>query len=202
MVVSLRIPLLAEANSVVKSRNGDGGVWHSTLAIPLKLKRMTSQTLQGAPPGCDSPRMLPLASCIPSRIVLHSSTRNSPMPGTKEPTIRPWRAAGARLQSRWGERVAEFLRQPRTAAGPRPRPDASFTQSRSDLHIHGPRPRFRHLVHGDFYLDGGHATGGVRTWWPSVEPFLRVGSFIPHCNTTVHTRRTHTHVAGCELFKS
>ena len=32
---------------------GDGGVWHSTLAIPLKLKRMTSQTLQGAPPGCD-----------------------------------------------------------------------------------------------------------------------------------------------------
>ena len=35
------------------SGGGDGGVWHSTLAIPLKLKRMTSQTLQGAPPGCD-----------------------------------------------------------------------------------------------------------------------------------------------------
>ena len=35
-----------------------------------------------------------------------------------------------------------------------------------DLHIHVPRPRFRHLVHGDFYLDldGGQATGGVRTW--------------------------------------
>ena len=34
------------------------------------------------------------------------------------------------------------------------------------FHIHVPRPRFRHLVHGDFYLDldGGQATGGVRTW--------------------------------------
>ena len=134
MVVSLRIPLLAEANSVVKSRNGDGGVWHSTLAIPLKLKRMTSQTLQGAPPGCDSPRMLPLASCIPSRIVLHSSTRNSPMPGTKEPTIRPWRAAGARLQSRWGERVAEFLRQPRTAASGRGRGRARARRPPPMLH--------------------------------------------------------------------
>ena len=35
---------------------GGGGVWHSTLAIQLKLTRMTSQTLQGAPPGC--PRIL------------------------------------------------------------------------------------------------------------------------------------------------
>ena len=38
---------------------GGGGVWHSTFAIPLKLTRMTSQTLQGVPPGFDSPRMLP-----------------------------------------------------------------------------------------------------------------------------------------------
>ena len=53
----------------------------------LKLRRTTSQTLQGAPPGCDSPRMPPLASCTPSRIVLHSSARNKPIDRTARPAV-------------------------------------------------------------------------------------------------------------------
>ena len=66
---------------------GDGGVWHSMLAILLKLRSTTSQNLQGAPPGCDSPRMPPLASCTPSRIVLHSCARNSPIDRTTRPAV-------------------------------------------------------------------------------------------------------------------
>jgi hypothetical protein len=53
----------------------------------LKLRSTTSQTLQGAPPGCDSPRMPPLASCTPSRIVLHSSARNKPIDRTARPAV-------------------------------------------------------------------------------------------------------------------
>lgn len=46
-----------------------GDSWHSTLAMLLKLRRNISQALlQGAPPGCDSPRKIPLAPCIPPRI--------------------------------------------------------------------------------------------------------------------------------------
>ena len=44
---------------------GGGGVWHSTLAIQLKLTRMTSQTLQGAPPGCPRITLLLLRQCTP-----------------------------------------------------------------------------------------------------------------------------------------
>ena len=60
---------------------------HSTLAILLKLRRMTSQTLQGAPPGCDRPRMLPLASCTPSLIVHRSSARSSPIDLKARPAV-------------------------------------------------------------------------------------------------------------------
>lgn len=45
-----------------------GDSWHSTLAMLLKLRRNISQALPGAPPGCDSPRKIPLAPCIPPRI--------------------------------------------------------------------------------------------------------------------------------------
>ena len=94
------------------SVGGDGGVWHSTLAIPLKLKRMTSQTLQGAPPGCDSSRMLPLLSCIPSRIVLHSSTRNSPMPGTRRARRVCRAATGEERAAEWSGARARTPRVP------------------------------------------------------------------------------------------
>jgi hypothetical protein len=58
------------------------------LANPLKLRRITSpRMLQGALPGCDSPRMLPLAPCIPSRIVLHSSARYKPIDRTARPAV-------------------------------------------------------------------------------------------------------------------
>ena len=68
--------------------DGGGGVWLSTLAIPLKLRRIISpRMLQGAPPGCDSPRMLPLAPCIPSRIVQRSSARNKPIDRTARPAV-------------------------------------------------------------------------------------------------------------------
>ena len=50
---------------------GGGGVWHSTLAIQLKLTRMTSQTLQGAPPGC--PRILTKVPCV-SRVCVSEIT--------------------------------------------------------------------------------------------------------------------------------
>ena len=60
---------------------------HSPLAILLKLRRTTSQTLQGAPPGCDSPRMPPLASCTPSRIVLQSCSPKSPIDRTTRPAV-------------------------------------------------------------------------------------------------------------------
>jgi hypothetical protein len=60
---------------------------HSPLAILLKLRRTTSQTLQGAPPGCDSPRMPPLASCTPSRIVLENCAPKSPIDRTMRPAV-------------------------------------------------------------------------------------------------------------------
>jgi hypothetical protein len=53
----------------------------------LKLRRTTSQTLQGAHPGCDSPRMPPLASCTPSRIVLESCAPKSPIDRTMRPAV-------------------------------------------------------------------------------------------------------------------
>ena len=54
-----------------------GDNWHSTLAMLLKLRINISQTLQGEPPGRDSPRKIPLASCIPPRIVLHGDAPKS-----------------------------------------------------------------------------------------------------------------------------
>ncbi len=68
--------------------DGGGGVWLSTLAIPLKLRRIISpRMLQGAPPGCDSPRMLPSAPCIPSRTVLRSRARNNQVDRAARPAV-------------------------------------------------------------------------------------------------------------------
>jgi hypothetical protein len=80
--------------------------WHSTFAILSKLRRIASQTLHRAHPGCDLPRRLPRASCVPSRIVLersalHSPTNRATRPAIAKKTIEsrqanrpfsPWRA--------------------------------------------------------------------------------------------------------------
>jgi hypothetical protein len=72
---------------------GDGGggdllpSWHSTLAILSKLRRIASQTLHRAHPGCDLPRRLPRAPCVPSRIVLERSALNSPTNRATRPAI-------------------------------------------------------------------------------------------------------------------
>ena len=85
---------------------GEDEVWHSRIAILLKLRRITSQTLHRAHPGCDLPRRLPRASCVPSRIVLersalHSPTNRATRPAIAKKTIEsrqanrpfsPWRA--------------------------------------------------------------------------------------------------------------
>jgi hypothetical protein len=71
------------APSTAHSGGGGEVVWHSTLAILSKLRRIASQTLHGAAhPGCDLPRRLSLAPCVPSRIVhersvLHSLTNRT-----------------------------------------------------------------------------------------------------------------------------
>ena len=61
--------------------------WHSTLAILSKLRRIASQTLHRAHPGCDLPRRLPRAPCVPSRIVLERSALNSPTNRATRPAI-------------------------------------------------------------------------------------------------------------------
>jgi hypothetical protein len=53
-------------------------VWHSTLAILSKLRRIARQTLHRAHSGCGLPRRLPRAPCVPPRIVLERSALNSP----------------------------------------------------------------------------------------------------------------------------
>ena len=68
------------------ARGGASGwLWHSTLAILSKLRRITSQTLHRAYPGCDLPRRLPRAPCVPSRIVLERSALCSPTNRTMRP---------------------------------------------------------------------------------------------------------------------
>jgi len=63
------------------------GLWHSTLAILSKLRRIAKQTLHRAHPGCDLPRRLPRAPCVPSRIVLDRSALNSPTNRATRPAI-------------------------------------------------------------------------------------------------------------------
>ena len=73
-----------------KGGGGVCGVWHSTLAIPLKLRRKKSQTLQGAPPGCDSPRMLPLASRNPiDRTARPAVVKKTPVESAIKSARRP-----------------------------------------------------------------------------------------------------------------
>ena len=57
------------------------------LAILSKLKRIASQTLHRAHPGCDLPRRLPRAPCVPSRIVQERSALNSPINRMTRPAI-------------------------------------------------------------------------------------------------------------------
>ena len=88
------------------ARGGAGGwAWHSTLTILSKLRRIASQTLHRAHPGCGLPRRLPRAPCVPSRIVLERSALSSPTNLATRPAIAkkaierqanrpisPWRA--------------------------------------------------------------------------------------------------------------
>ena len=74
------------------------GVWHSTLAIMLKLRRSINQTLQGAPPSCESPRILPLALCVPPEDVPPTRIPRTGRDGAQsvKPLATPIGAAGAR----------------------------------------------------------------------------------------------------------
>ena len=63
--------------------------WRGALATRIA----HSLNLQGAPPGCDSPRILP---CIPSGIVLQSCAPKSPIDRTTRPAV----AKNAPIQSR------------------------------------------------------------------------------------------------------
>ena len=78
--------------------DGGGGVWHSTLAIMLKLRRSINQTLQGAPPSCESPWILPLALCVPPEDVPPTRIPRTGRDGAQsvKPLATPIGAAGAR----------------------------------------------------------------------------------------------------------
>jgi hypothetical protein len=93
------------APSTAHSGGGGEVVWHSTLAILSKLRRIASQTLHRAHSGCDLPRRLPRAPCVPSCIVLERSALNNPTKRATRPAIAkktierqanrpfsPWRA--------------------------------------------------------------------------------------------------------------
>ena len=51
------------------------------------IRRKDNQTLHRAYPGCDLPRGLPRAPCVPSRIVLESSALRSPTNRMTRPAI-------------------------------------------------------------------------------------------------------------------
>ena len=95
--------------------DGGGGVWHSPLAIMLKLRRSINQTLQGAPPSCESPRILPLAPCVPPEDVPPTRIHRTARDGAH--SVKPMAHPGAPLRARL--RVATVYRlQPRGSAAP------------------------------------------------------------------------------------
>ena len=64
----------------------------------LKLRRSINQTLQGAPPSCESPRILPLAPCVPPEDVPPTRIPRAARDGAQsvKPLATPMGAAGAR----------------------------------------------------------------------------------------------------------
>jgi len=79
------------------------------LAIMFKLRRDVNQTLQGAPRSCVSPRILPLAPCVPPEDVPPTRIPRTARDGAQ--SAKPW-ATGRR----WCARVAKPLRVRRREA--------------------------------------------------------------------------------------
>jgi hypothetical protein len=62
----------------------------------LKLRRNINQTLQGAPPSCESPRILPLAPCVPPEDVPPTRIHRTARDGAH--SVKPMAHPGAPLR--------------------------------------------------------------------------------------------------------